>query len=114
MKKYEFNLGNKMILDQNKKIKDLEKIIKIQERTIAAEKIVSNRLFKKWFDQEQIITDWRYSYWKLERRFSEALRNIKYLNHYIKQKTKKNSSINERTESNQDKSDTNITQKKKK
>jgi hypothetical protein len=114
MKKYEFNLGNKMILDQNKKIKDLEKIIKIQERTIAAEKIVSNRLFKKWFDQEQIITDWRYSYWKLERKFAKAVEDVKSLNHYIEQKTKKNSSLDERTESNQDKSDTNITQKKKK
>ena len=69
-----------------KLVKDLETIVKIQERTIEAEKIVSNRLFEKWFDQEQIITDWRYSYWKLERRFSEALRNIKFLNHYIKQK----------------------------
>ena len=97
----------------NKLTKDLETIIEIQERTIAAEKIVSNRLFKKWFDQEQIIIDWRYSYWKLERKFAKAVEDIKFLNHYIEQKTKKNSSIDERTESNQDKSDTNITQKKK-
>ena len=114
MKKYEFNLGNKMILDQNKIIKDLEKIIKIQESTIAAEKIVSNRLFDKWFDQEQIITDWRYSYWKLERKFAKAVEDIKFLNHYIEQKTKKNSSIDAITESKQGKSDTSITQKKKK
>jgi len=113
MKKYEFNLGNKMILDQNKIIKDLEEIIKIQERTIAAEKIVSNRLFDKWFAQEQIIIDWRYSYWKLERKFAKAVEDIKFLNHYIEQKTKKNSSIDERTESNEGKPDTNITQKKK-
>ena len=96
----------------NKLTKDLEEIIKIQERTIAAEKIVSNRLFDKWFDQEQIITDWRYSYWKLERKFAKAVEDIKFLNHYIEQKTKKNSSIDERRESNQDKSDTNITQKR--
>ena len=98
----------------NKLNKDLEEIIKIQERTIAAEKIVSNRLFKKWFDQEQIIIDWRYSYWKLERKFAKAVEDIKFLNHYIEQKTKKNSSIDAITESKQGKSDTSITQKKKK
>ena len=98
----------------NKLNKDLEEIIKIQERTIAAEKIVSNGLFDKWFDQEQIIKDWQYSYWKLEHKFAKAVEDVKFLNHYIEQKTKKNSSIDERTESNQGKSDTSITQKKKK
>jgi len=70
----------------NKLNKDLEEIIKIQERTIAAEKIVSNRLFKKWFDQEQIIIDWRYSYWKLEGKFDKEVEYIRFLNHYINQK----------------------------
>ena len=67
-------------------IKDLEKIVEIQERTIAAEKTVSNNIFKRWNDQDQIIVDWRYSYWKLERKFATALEEIRFLNHYINQK----------------------------
>jgi len=73
--------------------KDLETIIRSQLeyedillKRIDTEKFVSNRLFDKWFDQEQIITDWRYSYWKLERKFAKALEDIKFLNHYINQK----------------------------
>ena len=75
--------GGKM---KTKEVKDLEKIIKIQERTIAAEKTVSNNIFKRWNDQDQIIIDWRYSYWKLERKFIKALEDIRFLNHYINQK----------------------------
>ena len=71
---------------KTKEVKDLEKIIKIQERTIAAEKTVSNNIFKRWNDQDQIIIDWRYSYWKLERKFTKALEDIRFLNHYINQK----------------------------
>ena len=67
-------------------IKDLEKVVEIQERTIAAEKTVSNNIFKRWNDQDQIIVDWRYSYWKLERKFAIALEEIRFLNHYINQK----------------------------
>ena len=73
-------------MGEKKEIKDLEKIIEIQERTIAAEKTVSNNIFKKWNDQVQIITDWQYSYWKLERKFTKALEEIRFLNHYIDQK----------------------------
>ena len=47
------------------KIKDLEKIIKVQERIIEA---------------------WHYSYWALERKLVEALADIRFLNHYIKKK----------------------------
>ena len=70
----------------NKLTKDLETIIEIQERTIAAEKTVSNNIFKRWNDQDQIIVDWRYSYWMLERKFATALEEIRFLNHYINQK----------------------------
>tara|TARA_Y100001951_G_scaffold102706_1_gene109925 strand:- start:411 stop:842 length:432 start_codon:yes stop_codon:yes gene_type:complete len=70
----------------DKEIKDLEKIVEIQERTIAAEKTVSNNIFKRWNDQDQIIVDWRYSYWMLERKFATALEEIRFLNHYINQK----------------------------
>ena len=73
-------------MKKTKEVKDLEKIIKIQERTIAAEKTVSNNIFKRWNDQDQIIIDWRYSYWKLERKFTKALEDIRFLNHYINQK----------------------------
>ena len=71
---------------KSNEIKDLEKIVEIQERTIAAEKTVSNNIFKRWNDQDQIIVDWRYSYWKLERKFATALEEIRFLNHYINQK----------------------------
>ena len=73
-------------MNKTQHIKDLEKIVGIQERTIAAEKKVSLNLFNKWQDQDQIITDWRYSYWKLERKFATALEEIRFLNHYINQK----------------------------
>ena len=74
---------------KTKEVKDLEKIIEIQERTIAAEKTVSNNILKRYNGQDQIITDWRYSYWKLERKFAKALEEIRFLNHYIDQKEKK-------------------------
>ena len=67
-------------------IKDLEKIIGILTRTIAAEKKVSLNLFNRWQDQDQIITDWKYSYWLLERKFIKALEEIRFLNHHINQK----------------------------
>ena len=74
-----------------KTIKLLEEITKIQERTIAAEKTVSNNILNRWHEQEQIITDWKYSYWKLERKFEKALEDIRFLNHYIEQKKIKKS-----------------------
>ena len=64
----------------------LEKIIKIQERTIKKEKIVSNNILNRWYDQEQINTDWKYSYRLLEWKYAKALEDIRFLNHYIKQK----------------------------
>ena len=73
-------------MNKTQHIKGLEKIVEIQERTIAAEKTVSNNIFKRWNDQDQIIVDWRYSYWMLERKFATALEEIRFLNHYINQK----------------------------
>ena len=64
----------------------LEKIIKIQERTIKNEKIVSNNILNRWLDQEQINTDWKYSYRLLEWKYAKALEDIRFLDHYIKQK----------------------------
>jgi len=72
--------------NKSQHIKGLEKLTEIQERTIAAEKKVSLNLFNRWQDQDQIITDWKYSYWKLERKFAKAIEEIRFLNHYIKQK----------------------------
>jgi hypothetical protein len=80
--------------------KDLEVIIKKQlqyEKTLkealAAEKKVSGILLKKWLDREQSITDWDYSYWILQRKFTRALKDIRFLSHYIEtqHKKKKNS-----------------------
>ena len=64
----------------------LEEIIKIQERTIKNEKIVSNNILNRWYDQEQIVTDWKYSYRLLEWKYAKALEDIRFLDHYIKQK----------------------------
>ena len=64
----------------------LEEIIKIQERTIKNEKIVSNYILNRWYDQEQINTDWKYSYRLLEWKYAKALEDIRFLDHYIKQK----------------------------
>ena len=64
----------------------LEEIIKIQERTIKKEKIVSNNILNRWYDQEQIVTDWKYSYRLLEGKYAKALEDIRFLDHYIKQK----------------------------
>jgi len=64
----------------------LEEIIKIQERTIRNEKIVSQNILSRWHSQEQEITDWKYSYRLLEWKFEKALEDIRFLNHYIKQK----------------------------
>ena len=72
-----------------KTIKLLEEIIKIQERTIRHEKIVSQNILSRWHGLEQEITDWKYSFWKLDRKFVKALEDIRFLNHYIKQKEKK-------------------------
>ena len=64
----------------------LEEIIKIQERTIKNEKIVSNNILNRLYDKEQIVTDWRYSYRLLEWKYAKALEDIRFLDHYIKQK----------------------------
>ena len=76
--------------------KDLEVIIKKQiqyEKTLkealAAEKKVSGTLLKKWLDREQTITDWDYSYWVLQRKFTRALKDIRFLSHYIETQHKK-------------------------
>ena len=79
-------MHNQSEKNKSQHIKDLEKIVEIQERTIAAEKKISLNLFNRWQDQDQIIIDWRYSYWGLERKFATALEEIRFLNHYIKQK----------------------------
>jgi hypothetical protein len=70
--------------------KDLETIIKSQleyeatlKEGLEAEKRVSGTLLKKWLDREQTITDWEYSYWVLQRKFEKALKDIRFLNHYI-------------------------------
>ncbi len=76
--------------------KDLEVIIKKQlqyEKTLkealAAEKKVSGTLLKKWLDREQTITDCDYSYWVLQRKFTRALKDIRFLSHYIETQHKK-------------------------
>ncbi len=76
--------------------KDLEVIIKKQlqyEKTLkealAAEKKVRGILLKKWLDREQSITDWDYSYWVLQRKFTRALKDIRFLSHYIETQHKK-------------------------
>jgi len=75
----------------------LEKIIKIQERTIKNEKIVSNNILNRWYDQEQIVTDWKYSYRLLEWKYAKALEDIRFLDHYIKQKEiKKEKNVNKK------------------
>ena len=67
----------------------LEEIIKIQERTIRNEKIVSQNILSRWHGLEQEITDWKHSYRLLEWKFAKALEDIRFLEHYIKQKEKK-------------------------
>ena len=70
--------------------KDLETIIKMQveyeeklHKCIKAEEVFGNVLFKKYLGREQIVTDWEYSYWVLQRKFEKALKDIRFLNHYI-------------------------------
>ena len=74
----------------------LEEIIKIQERTIKNEKIVSNNILNRWLDQEQINTDWKYSYRLLEWKYAKALEDIRFLDHYIKQKELKKENGNKK------------------
>ena len=64
----------------------LEEIIKIQERTIKNEKIISNFLHKKYLDEMDTGGNCKYFYKSLERKFEKALEDIRFLNHYIKQK----------------------------
>ena len=100
--------------------KDLETIIGLQ---LEYEDILLKRIETEQFISENILERWRegrnkfkakeYSQGRLTEKYIKALKDIKFLNHYIEQKSKKNSSIDERTESNEDKSGTNITQKKK-
>ena len=75
--------------------KDLETIIKMQveyeeklHKCIKAEEVFGNVLFKKYLGREQIVTDWEYSYWVLQRKFEKALKDIRFLNHYIETKVK--------------------------
>jgi len=53
------------------------------EEGLEAEKRVSGALMKKWLDREQTLSDWGYSYWVLQRKFEKALKDIRFLNHYI-------------------------------
>ena len=82
--------------------KDLETIIKMQveyeeklHKCIKAEEVFGNVLFKKYLGREQIVTDWEYSYWVLQRKFEKALKDIRFLNHYIETKVKGKSSKKE-------------------
>ena len=75
--------------------KDLENIIKMQvqheatlEEALEAEKRVSGALMKKWLDREQTLSDWEYSYWLLQQKFTKAIKDIRFLNHYIETKGK--------------------------
>ena len=75
--------------------KDLETIITMQveyeeklHKCIKAEEVFGNVLFKKYLGREQIVTDWEYSYWVLQRKFEKALKDIRFLNHYIETKVK--------------------------
>jgi len=64
----------------------LEEIIKIQERTIKNEKIISNFLHKKYLDEMDTGGNCKYFYKSLESKFEKALEDIKILIQYIKQK----------------------------
>jgi hypothetical protein len=64
----------------------LEEIIKIQERTIKKEKIISNSLHEKYLDEMDVAGNCKYFYRILERKLKKALEDIRFLNHYIKQK----------------------------
>ncbi len=86
----------------------LEEIIKIQERTIKKEKIISNSLHEKYLDEMDVAGNCKYFYRILERKFKKALEDIKFLNHYIEQKNLKKSSIDEQRDSNKGKSNTNL------
>ena len=69
-----------------KTIKLLEETIKIQERTIEKEKSISNFLNKKYLDEMDAAGNCKYFYRILERKLKKALEDIRFLNHYIKQK----------------------------
>ena len=77
-------------------IEGLEKIIRLQiqygttlKETAAAERKISDRILAKWLLREQTITDWDYSYWVLQDKFTKALKEIRFLKHYIETKIKK-------------------------
>jgi len=76
--------------DLEKINKDLEILIKSQleyeatlKEALEAEKRVSGALMKKWLDREQTLSDWEYSYWLLQQKFTKAVKDIRFLNHYI-------------------------------
>ena len=76
--------------DLEKINKDLEILIKSQleyeatlKEALEAEKRVSGALMKKWLDREQTLSDWGYSYWLLQQKFTKAIKDIRFLNHYI-------------------------------
>ena len=78
-------------MNQLEKInKDLEILIKSQlqyettlKEALEAEKRVSGALMNKWLDREQTLSDWEYSYWLLQQKFTKAIKDIRFLNHYI-------------------------------
>jgi len=79
--------------DLEKINKDLEILIKSQlqyeatlKEGLEAEKRVSGALLNKWIDREITLSDWGYSYWVLQRKFEKALKDIRFLNHYIETK----------------------------
>ena len=81
--------------DLEKINKDLEILIKSQleyeatlKEGLEAEKRVSGTLLKKWLDREQTLSDWEYSYWLLQQKFTKAIKDIRFLNHYIETKVK--------------------------
>jgi hypothetical protein len=64
----------------------LEEIIKIQERTIKKEKIISNLLKEKYLDEMDAAGNYKFFYKALKSKYAKALEDIRFLDHYIKQK----------------------------
>ena len=61
----------------------LEEIIKIQERTIKKEKIISNFLHEKYLDEMDVAGNCKYFYRILESKFAKAVEDIRFLCRYI-------------------------------
>jgi len=90
--------------------KDLENIIKLQvqheatlEEGLEAEKRVSGALMKKWLDREQTLSDWEYSYWLLQQKFTKAIKDIRFLNYYIETNELRKKEVKGKKKANKDK-----------